>query len=369
MKRAILVGYFGKQNAGDDAFLNVAAWGAGKYLGADDIHAIAPSVPVTHGVEVHPLKLPKELRVEGFFNRLRLRNFLRRTRHVIFGGGSNFHTTKHMEEFMRIIRAAGAGPHFAVGVSLGPFKDAGAEKACAELLSLLDFVGLRDRASYDRALALAPPSTRVGLTFDIAPLLPMAAGFSPAGENRNPRTLAVSLCNHERFSHGDLECEARRVEIVADALRRCLRAGICENVLLVDMNSHPKYGDREVHAQLKELVGDGQNVTQIPYQGDAAATMRLLGGAGAVLAMRLHAAVFGFGSGIPVGIIAYHEKCHEWARVTGTPERLVADSSALDGDNLVSIIGELMQRAPGVMPALSVEDAVRASERNWQWLR
>lgn len=368
MKRAILVGYYGKQNAGDDAFLNVTAWAARKFLDVDEIHALAPEVPVLHGAVVHSLNLPKQLKFNGFFKQLRLRRFLRNTQHVIFGGGSNFHTSKHLEEFSSIVEAAGAGPHLAVGVSLGPFRDAQAHDNCAALLSKLAFVGLRDKSSYERAQAMNLRNTRVELTFDLAPLLAQATDFTPSPVKTEGRTLAVSLCNYERFTQGDLQWEARRIELMAEALRQSLEKGLCEKILLVDMNSHPKYGDRMVHARLKELIGLDPQVSEVPYSGDAAAVMRALGGANAVLAMRLHAAVFAFALGIPTGLVAYHEKCFAWAEMAGIPKALVNSAFQMEQQQLFATIEELMENPAGSMPLLSVDRAIKDAQRNWSWL-
>jgi len=367
MKRVILAGYYGKENAGDDAFLAVTAWGVQKYLGADDLWALAPKIPVLHGPRVRPLVLPKK--ATPFLQRLKLRFFLRRVQSVVFGGGSNFHTTRWLKEDIQLLRSVGRGPHFAIGVSIGPFRDETAEETCRELFSLLDYVGVRDEASLLRARALAPRSTKVELTFDIAPLLPMAAGVEPPAlaAALRPRTLAVALCNDERFVKGDLETEARRVEVVAGAIRESLEKGVCDRVLLVDMNSHPKFGDLEVHARLKTLIGDAHSVVHVPYQGDPAEPLRLIGSARAVVAMRLHAAVYGFCAGTRVGMIAYHEKCHEWAGRAGIPAEWVGKSAALEPGWLAGLIGRLMDEEPS--PGLSREEGVATAMKNWEWLK
>jgi hypothetical protein len=68
---------------------------------------------------------------------------------IVFGGGSIFHTARDLKRKIGLLKLSGKGPHYAVGVSLGPFRDRASEACCAELLKRLSFVGLRDQESVD----------------------------------------------------------------------------------------------------------------------------------------------------------------------------------------------------------------------------
>ncbi|HVV71070.1 MAG TPA: polysaccharide pyruvyl transferase family protein, partial [Verrucomicrobiae bacterium] len=250
MRRALLIGYYGRQNAGDDAFLAVSAWGARKFLGVERVWANASTIPDCCRQSVRPLGLPSAIPGAGTLTRFRRHWLLPQFQHLIFGGGSNFHTTRIIEDFIALVRAAGAGPHFALGISVGPFRDRGAAGKCAELLSMLDFVGLRDQASLDRVreLDLTKPAE---YTFDIAPLLALALGTKlPVRPPPQRKVLAVALCNNERFIGGKTDEEISRLDAVAGAIRQCAHEGDCEEVVLVDMNGHPAEGDAAVHMSL-----------------------------------------------------------------------------------------------------------------------
>jgi polysaccharide pyruvyl transferase WcaK-like protein len=299
-------------------------------------------------------------------SRLRRRYVLRGIQHVIFGGGSNFHTTGIIRDFTATLRAAGGGPHFALGVSVGPFRDADAEGACAELFTLLRYVGVRGHTSLERACRLAPPSTEVEQTFDLAPLLPVAAGVPLSRSACANKRLAVCLCNHERFSGGSLAEEARRVDIVAQSIAECARASVCDQVVLVDMNSHASEGDAELNRHLAKRLEGVVPVRHENYQGEPLATMRILGEVKGVLAMRLHAAVFAFCAGTPFAMVAYHEKCSEWMHAVGGANSLILPAQQLEASKLVQMVRTLMSSSLCTRPRVKIEQAIAASQRNWE---
>ena len=109
VRRAVLVGYYGLQNTGDDALLAVAAWGAQRYLGCDEIFATAGAVPATYGIPVHPLyarttAFPLPSRLLYLQNFIREYLFLARPSSIIFGGGSNFHSTAYLESRLALVK-------------------------------------------------------------------------------------------------------------------------------------------------------------------------------------------------------------------------------------------------------------------------
>ena len=358
MNDALLIGYYGHRNTGDDAFVAVTAWGAQRFLGAQHMLATARHLPQCYQAPVRPLYWSERSRLRELQDRWAAA----RSRRIVFGGGSNFHKAQRMEQLGQLLDRCHPGPHVAVGVSIGPFRDAAAEKACARLLGKLAFVGVRDQVSYERVRELAP-QVRVELTFDLAVLLAQAAGQSPQPAPTERRGLGVALCNYERFVHGELEREPRRVAAIAEALRQVYRQDLVDEIVLIDFNGHPRYGDAAVHQALAAQL-DGLPVRRLSYCADPAAVLASLSRLRGVLAMRLHAAVFAYCAHTPCAILSYHEKCRAWADLTGHPAELVCDAAHPQAPELQAALQTLLS-GQSPCPQLPVADAVGRALLNW----
>lgn len=365
--QGLLIGYYGEQNSGDDAFLAVTSWGTRMYSGITHSFATASHIPSFCADCISPLYFPIQFRGSGLYNRLHTAYRRHHSRSIVFGGGSNFHTTAHLQYWRKNIELAGPGPHYAVGISVGPFRDATAADECAQLFTHLAFIGVRDKASYERVKQLAPEAP-VELTFDIAPLLPRAMNtVIPSVPASQRRGLGVSLCNYERFVSGDTQREEERIGIVAQAILKQVEAGLVDEVVLLDFNGHPHFGDHAVHQALRRQLEPSVPVQHIAYTGNPLAMMEALSRLRGVIAMRLHAAVFAFCTDTPVVMLSYHEKCQEWAKMIGLPEELIADTSSLTAETFAAKTTAML-RATSLKPGLSVADAVAASMRNWTWI-
>ena len=367
MNRVFLVGYYGMQNTGDDALLAAAAWGVRRFLAPDQVLVNVATLPKFPGADLlSPVFLPAQ-RFKGE-NRLRGYRAALLARSVLYGGGSLFHTSSVIRSNITQLRLAGKGPHYAVGVALGPFRTSQDERSCAEFLRRLEFIGLRDRESLEMARALAP-SLRSELTFDLAPLFPRCAGLelgslASGGERRG---LGLSLCDYERFSGGDAGREEVRRGKLVQLLRR-LDPDQVDELVFIDFNGHPLYGDGRLHREIAAALEHRFRIRHLPYLGDPARMLREIASLRAVLAMRLHAAVFGYLAATPTLVLSYHPKCAAWARDIGMAERYLFDSSEFDGALLSAALGELLEGsylAPGLAPA----EAEALALKNWTSLK
>lgn len=364
MKNVFLAGYYGMLNSGDDALLAAAAWGVRNYLAPERILVNVARLPRIPADRMSPVFRPRE-RFRGE-NRLRGYAACLRSRSIVYGGGSLFHSSAGIGSNINQLRLAGRGPHFAVGVGLGPFRNGADQRACAELLRRLEFVGVRDRESLEIARALAP-GVRSEKTFDLAPLLLRAApeGALPAPGRRSG--VGIALCDYERFSGGDrLREEQRRLKVIA-ALKR-LDPEETGELVFIDFNGHPAFGDHPLHREIIAALDGRFRVRQLAYSPDPWGVLREIGSLRAVVAMRLHAAVFGFLSRTPTVMLSYHPKCRGWADDIGLPAQFLLDSAAFEPEELAARIGEAL-RHPDRGARLAVSEAEALALQNFELLR
>lgn len=362
MTRVLLKGYYGFQNTGDDALFAAAAWGAPRSYGEHAaLVAVGGGIPRFPGSgRVRPAypavrRWRGEARARVWFEALR-------SDAVVFGGGSVFHSSERLRDVELLLRLSGRGPHLAAGVSIGPFRSVADERACARVLRRLAFIGLRDGESAALARALAPgvPSA---LTFDLAPLL-LAHADPAAGAGLPRRGVGLALCDYERYTGGDERREAARRARVVEVMRALGRSGVDE-LVLVDFNGDRRFGDARIHAEVRAACGDlAIPVRHVAYDPAPLAVLQTVAGLRAMVAMRLHAAVFGFLARTPTVILAYHPKCLGWAVEAGVAPSMVHDSAEFDPSAVVSAVTlALAGRAPA--PALPVAAAVDRAKLNF----
>lgn len=369
MNSMLLAGYYGMDNSGDDALLAVSNWGVKTYFNSDRIYATAKFIPRFSGSEsIIPIFTP----VTRFRGENRLRGYIYPTisRQIIFGGGSVFHSSPDLRAKLNMLKLSGKGPHAALGVSIGPFRDSCAEKTCAEVLKRLSFIGLRDQESLEIARAICP-DVRAEKTFDLAPLLPRSAGLSIESfdSNKERRGLGFALCNHDRYITGDDKPDTCRKNNIIQMLNNMSSDDLkdIEEIVLIDFNGNSDSGDHQLHADIAKSLGTRFSIRHLKYSSDPVKVLRTISGLRAIVAMRLHAAVFAYLTHTPAIILSYHPKCIGWASEIGLSKELLFDSNNFNRDQLTRIILETMSGRVD-RPTLNPSVAESLSLKNWEWV-
>jgi polysaccharide pyruvyl transferase WcaK-like protein len=361
---ALLSGFYGRLNCGDDALLAVSAWACRRFFGAESLYATSARPLTLLDPGVKSVYWDQARRGTFHINLLREAWIVRRSDLIVFGGGSVLHSRPDLDRWSSWLSRARRGLRFAAGVSVGPFASAGDAAACSRFLRQLDFVGVRDRASLARVQDLAP-DCRAELTFDIAPLLftdvAVPAAASGVGSKEG---LVVSVCE-PRF----LVPRKTWLDDLAAALRQVLADGLVHRLTFVDFNAeHNGRPDGAIHEELRNRIGATAMIDHHGYSGDPRKTGALLRGATAVVAMRLHAAVFAYAHGRPTVILPYHEKCLEWAAMIRQPEELTLRIGEWGPADVHRAIARAVAPAPP-RPLLPAPEARRQALRNWTWYR
>jgi polysaccharide pyruvyl transferase WcaK-like protein len=355
-----LCGYYGMKNSGDDALLLASAWGAKQYF---ETQSMVINSPVPLKIEGMGRQASVLVQQETFFGQNRLRQYraAANSAHIVFGGGSVFHSNRDITVFRHMMMLAGSGPHRAIGVGLGPFKDSRAEVACKKFLNECDFVGVRDQQSFEVAAAIAPHAT-VSLTFDLAPLL-LEIPYQNNTLNTLPRRgIGVALCPNERFN-GNTMAETTRLKALAASLHKTYQA-TGEPIYLIDFNGHEDLGDSEVHDELRALLSHEIPVFRINYDSNSLRLLSRLGGLKVVIGMRLHASVMAFLVNTPVLSLNYHSKCDGWCEQIGLHKNYRIDATLLDSDVLTQHLVDGLEH--GFSPSsLSPQQSLSLAKRNF----
>lgn len=354
-----LNGYYGMLNSGDDALMQATAWGAEKFLGAKDFLISTPRpITLADNKKVAATLTSKQI-VKGE-NRIRQYFASAKSNQIVFGGGSVLHNSHDINQKRHFIKLSNKNNALALGVGLGPFANSDAEQACAKFLLECEYVGVRDKASFDMAKSLAPEAN-VALTFDLAPLLLLNEKASFSTEDRSG--VCFCLCPSERLKN-NLAAENARLQQIANAIISVYRQ-TGEPITMLDFNGHASLGDEQVHRALMALLPSNIPVKHVAYNPNPLQVMQLLAGFKCVVGMRLHASILAYLVNTPVVSLNYHSKCKGWCEQIGLAEHLQFDTGDIDAAQLAGAI--CLGLSTGfTAPTLPVENAIAKSLKNWR---
>jgi len=317
-KKITFEGFYGFKNAGDDAFVEVASWGAKKYWGCTNNVFLGAHLPkVINKINTRQL-LPT---LKGF-DRVNLLGHLLNSDCFISAGGSTFskipsHSNKALATtYGRFDRRIQLG---AIGVSIGPFENGMDEKNVIKYLQSLQFLAVRDSKSFDYLSSLNLPYQPVN-AFDLAALLPLVYKSSSQSFKTNlaQKTIGISICNYESFVGGDLKQEAKRNLFFKELLNLILKhTNVHLKVFII--NDNPKIGDAKVTEVLLAGV-DEKRFTVLPYSGNVKKTWDQISSCDLMISTRLHASIFACYSKVPFILLEYHRKCSDFLNDVGQDE-------------------------------------------------
>lgn len=355
-----LCGYYGMKNSGDDALLHSTLLGAKKYLQAEYFSVNTPTKLHVAGEGSFPARLKPYQSFTGE-NRLRQCISAFRSNRIIFGGGSVLHCERDINTKRLMMKLAGRGPHIAVGVGIGPFKNSATEKSCARFLNECTYIGVRDETSFSIAKSIAPKAN-VELTFDLAPILGCKLDHD-LFDDYPRRGIGVALCPKESLL-GDANAENYRLKRIATALADVYRKS-GEPIFLIDMNGHKDWGDTAVHDQLHAYLPNDIPVFRLAYNSNPVRLMARLKRMKTVVAMRLHGSILSYMVDTPVISLNYHSKCNGWCKQIGLPLEYQFNADSIDECSLSAVLVNGLES--GFKPCtLSVHKAMAASLKNFK---
>lgn len=355
--KAVFNGYYGMQNAGDDAFLEVAAWGAQKYWGVDDCLFFSPALPQLQ----HRARALDAFVGYGSFGKALYE--LASADRFVSAGGSTFHSPLHKTD-LRTYAAWKKRLHLpgltgAIGISLGPYTSAEGERSIVRYLRSLDFLALRDQHSYELACSYQLPYAPVR-AFDLAALLPDILPAATAAQLRGQdwraahpdhKIIGISLCHYERYTGGDARKEARRLAFVLQLLGQ-LRQRPGTRFRFFLFNGHPQMGDAAATQEvINALEAAGPlDYELVPYLANVAQTYAAIGDCDLLLSTRLHASIFACYARVPFFLIEYHRKCSDFLEDVGQLQAYRLHDAERDHQSVATAMDALLSGTPYVLP-------------------
>ncbi len=363
MKRVVLHGYHGRRNTGDDAFALLGAWGAREYWRLAEALVVAPpdELPVlpAWGGSVFPP-------VQRFPGHGRMVRYARlRGNFQVFSGLIMRWLPRSPRRARADFLAASLGLFRlgAIGATLGPFISGEAERYWAEALKRFRFLVLRDRRSYETALAFDLPYEPV-FGADLALLLGKLGPIErPPGRSGLP-LLGVSLSDlFLSLDPGERSRVDRRVSrsfetIVLLAKRMKLR------VRILEFHGHPEDGDAAVSRRLWEKLAGITEVDYVPYNRDTLTTLGKVAECDAMFTVRLHAGIFSAISGVPFLQVEYGPKCVDFLDDIGVPAPMRIGDFEVSPEEAARRLGAMLE-SPEEYRAPVPETVLARAERNF----
>ena len=363
MNKVFLSGYYGEKNTGDDALLLCSLWGCSTFLGSNNICATTLPLP----------ELQKKQAFKPIFrydettrniNLLSLYYNALTSNYIVFGGGSVFHSTDKMTRDCDLIDLNRGDRAIAVGVSFGPFRDSAAEMTCKKLLDKFEYIGCRDRESIELIQSLAPHII-AEKTFDLAPILFKTLNLNYIKGDQKPRRgLGLALCNYERYINADKNIEKTRFNKIVTVLNQ-LSVFDIEEIVLIDFNGHPIFGDSDIHKEIIQQVKCNIPIKHISYHANPIYALNHIANLKGLVGMRLHSAIFGYLTKTPTIIFSYHPKCLGWAEQIGASPNFIIDSTKFEEEELLKCIIDIYSQNYEY-PKLEISEAEKLALQNWE---
>lgn len=315
-KSVVFQGGYDGQNAGDDAFAAICAWGAKHYWQTEQIKFLKKNLPV----------LSTESQILLHENpRCHLQTVAEMTYQIstnpilIFGGGSVFFQAGGgVWKLCNLLSKIGKLKVGAIGVSLGPYRSKQDRQAVQEVLKHFSFLVLRDSASYADACDMNLPYEPVE-GFDLAALLPQVYPLAPLDIKKEKPVIGISVCHYEQYVEGDLRHEEARekkliemLKIISQETQVCLR--------FIVFNGNYQKGDLAVSEMMADKLREYNDSVEIfPYSNNPHIMWKAIADCDMMIATRLHSGIFSYMAEVPFVQIEYHKKCTDFLDVIGYP--------------------------------------------------
>lgn len=307
----LFTGYYGHKNTGDDAFVEVAQWGAKEIWNKDKVRFLAKnnSLPLT----VYPSKgyeynIPKTYSLQANL-------LINNTESLISAGGSTLIgklAPKNPKTIALKRKASGGNIKIGgIGVSIGPFTSTENEEAVKSYLKSIDFLAVRDQYSYDYVSGLNLPYKPIN-AFDLAALLPEIYNFKSTKDKvqNKVKTIGISVCPYESVKGINLSPEKKRNEDLVSLLKEIDKKEEVHFKFYI-INGNSTIGDYNLTKETIQKVAP-KSYEIVPYSRNTKEIWLSIANCDFVISTRLHGAIFACFAETPFMLNEYHRKCTDF---------------------------------------------------------
>jgi polysaccharide pyruvyl transferase CsaB len=358
--QAILFGYYGAGNVGDELMLRCLNWwlerqGIRITVGA----ARAPEVQVLHGLPAFqnlPLLgqyawVDVWLRRKGFA----LLQRMRKTDMILAGGGDFIRDDKGWKVFSASIEKLLLGslmgkPVAVINAGIGPPHTSYGERWLVSTLRRCRRIIVRDRRSYELCERLGA-AQQTTFTVDIVMCLPELLGIQPSGRRviEEPYVLVALRSNPNIYKQYAID--ESRLRVLAAALDAVAARRGCR-IVFVPFQVGVQ-DDNEIHRTVAGMMRQRDAVIVRDWTMDVQEIVDIVSGAETTVAMRLHAAILALAVGRDCTVLPYDWKVRELCSEMRLEH--VVEASSLDSPEAVAGTIENSMggqwRRPGYFPS------------------
>lgn len=349
--KALLMGYYGARNLGDDMMLFCLR----HWLNAQGIQiTVLGEIPQ----EVHQrFQVPAVQNVpllgewawyDVWFRgkALRLLQIMKSHDALIVGGGDLIRDDRGWRPFLYTLEKLMlmillGKPTYLVNTGIGRPQTWYGRKLLRWTLRRCKKIIVRDQRSYDLCRELGAGG-HTEYAPDIVMTLPSLVESQAAPAAKERSYVVVSLRTQANVFH-QFDLNETRLQNLARALDQLAEQQNAEIVFL-PFQSTDYEQDHQIHERVAAVMEQKDRVVLREWTGDFAELLALIGGAKLVIGMRLHAVILGVALRIPSVLMPYDHKLREFATQVSLPDELTAET--LDcADETVAVLTRAYRRA------------------------
>lgn len=347
MSRISIFGYYGQDNAGDEAILSALSQGIKKTMPETIVTAYSGKPTETaanHGIEAYSFfKLSPKAIIKGLLSRTRLAyikavyNFLKTDLVIIGGGGlyfDNKDSNKWIFDYINLIHLAKLFRKKVAlcGISVGPLHHQSSKEAIAQAFIKADLISVRDKLSKQLLIEQGIPADHINVipdlvfTFNSAEPAKISAILKLEGiEEANTKVLALVPCCYNTTKAGWL---TQYVNFCEHILASCNTT-----LWMVPLQRHDTFDDlsaaMSIYENLSPIAQEKVSVIKGKYAPDE--IQGILSKADFVFAERLHGSIMALNTNTPFMGIAYMQKVDGVLELANLPERIIPLTNFLSG--------------------------------------
>lgn len=348
--KALLLGYYGANNLGDDMMLHCLL----QWLIKQDIKITVvsecPSITSTRfsvqTVQNVPLMCEWEWWTTWSKGRpFKLLKSIYQHEALIVGGGDLIRDDRSWRIFSYtvskiVVALLMKKPVFLVNIgitnpttSCGRFILKTVFKKCRKII-------VRDQSSYDVCKSLDYPATKLYLMPDIVLKLPKYVIMDSSKNNVLTQPYIIVSMRMDPNAFNGYIYEEKEIDAFAKSLDKIITKQSV-NVMFIPFHYDERNDDNILHKRIRNRMTNVDKAIIIEWTSSYSTLIRYFSNSVSIVAMRLHAAVLGVAVSKPVVLMPYDKKVNSFGNLVGINRRIPADKAS-DANYIFEMLLESM---------------------------